>query len=93
MPDIIDATPESHRDLLITPLTATLTTVDPLGRAQSTAVWYLVEDGQLKSSTTSDRQKYKNLIGNPNCFSLRHRSRQSIPDPRGPCRSRADTGS
>jgi len=31
-------------------------------------VWYLVDDdGQLKGSITSDRQKFKNLRGNPNC--------------------------
>ena len=67
MPDIVDATPVSHRDLLAAPLTATLTTVDPAGRPQSTAVWYLVADGQLACSNTSDRQKYKNLVGNANC--------------------------
>jgi PPOX class probable F420-dependent enzyme len=63
-PTFVDALPESHRDLLTRPLTATLTTVDSRGRPQSTAI---VDDGQLVGSTTSDRQKYKNLVGNPNC--------------------------
>jgi PPOX class probable F420-dependent enzyme len=67
MSDIVDATPESHRDLVTSPLTATLTTVDRQGRPQSTAVWYLVDDGELVASTTSDRQKYKNLVGSPHC--------------------------
>ncbi|MGO8870092.1 MAG: PPOX class F420-dependent oxidoreductase [Acidimicrobiales bacterium] len=68
MPDIPSGVPESHRDLLCAPLTATLTTVDRHGRPQSTAVWYLVdEDGRLKGSITPDRQKYRNLSGNPNC--------------------------
>ena len=68
MPSIFDATPESHKDLLTSPLTAALTTIDGQGRPQSTAVWYFVDnDGQLKGSITSDRQKYKNLGGNPNC--------------------------
>jgi len=67
VPDILETTPESHRDLLTTGLAATLTTIDSSGRPQSTAVWYLIEGGQLKSSTTSDRQKYKNLVRNPNC--------------------------
>jgi PPOX class probable F420-dependent enzyme len=68
VPSIFDATPETHRDLLTTPLTATLTTIDGHGRPQSTAVWYFVDDeGQLTGSITSDRQKYKNLVGNPNC--------------------------
>jgi PPOX class probable F420-dependent enzyme len=68
MPSVIDEIPESHRDLLTSPLTAALTTVDAKGRPQSTAVWYLVDDdGLLKGSITDDRQKYKNLSRNPNC--------------------------
>ncbi len=68
MPDILEEVGESHRDLLRTPLTATLTTLDGDNRPQSTAVWYLVDsDGQLKGSITSDRQKFKNLRRNPNC--------------------------
>jgi PPOX class probable F420-dependent enzyme len=81
MPDIFDAIPDSHRDLLTMPLTATLTTVDSSCRPQSTAVWYLVgDDGQLKGSTTSDRQKFKNLAGNPN-------SSLFIIDPQSPFRT------
>lgn len=68
MPTILDDVPESHRDILRSPLTATLTTIDPKARPQSTAVWLLLDDdGVLKSSTTADRQKYKNLSNNPNC--------------------------
>jgi PPOX class probable F420-dependent enzyme len=68
MPDILDAVPESHRDLIQSPLTATLTTIDAAGRPQSTEVWYLLDDdGRLKGSVTSERQKYRNLQGNPNC--------------------------
>ena len=68
MIEILEEVPESHRDLLEAPLTATLTTIDVHGRPQSTAVWYLVdENGQLKGSVTSDRQKFKNLKRNPSC--------------------------
>jgi PPOX class probable F420-dependent enzyme len=68
VPSVIDEIPQSHRDLLTSPLTATLTTVDFKGRPQSTAVWYLVDDdGLLKGSITDDRQKYENLSRNPNC--------------------------
>jgi len=68
VPTIFDAVPDSHRDLLAAPLTATLTTVDARGRPQSTAVWFTVDaGGRLVGSITSDRQKYKNLRGNPNC--------------------------
>jgi PPOX class probable F420-dependent enzyme len=81
LPSISDKTPESHRDLLTSPLTATLTTVDAIGRPQSTAVWYLIDDdGLLKGSITDDRQKYKNLGRNPNCSLL-------IIDPSNPWRT------
>ena len=72
-----------YKDLSVVPLTATLTTVDSNGRPQSRDErrWYFVDDdGQLKGSTTSDRQKYKNLVGNPNCVLL-------IIDPQNPFRT------
>ena len=81
MPSIIDEVPESHRDLLMAPLTAALTTVDAKGRPQSTAVWYLVDDeGILLGSVTNRRQKYRNLSQNPNCTLL-------IIDPSDPRRT------
>jgi PPOX class probable F420-dependent enzyme len=58
--------PPSHTDLLEAPLTAVLTTVGAGGQPQSTAVWYLVDnDGAVKGSVTTDRQKYRNLTRNP----------------------------
>ncbi len=88
-PDILSAVPESHRDLLRSPLTATLTTIDAHGRPQSTAVWYFVDDdGQLKGSITSDRQKYRNLRRNPDCDLF-------VIDPQNPFRTleiRAEAG-
>ncbi len=81
MPDILDEVPAGHRDLLLAPLTATLTTIDAQHRPQSTAVWYFVDDdGQLKGSITSDRQKYRNLRGNPDCDLF-------IIDPQNPYRT------
>jgi PPOX class probable F420-dependent enzyme len=69
--DILSATPESHRHLLEATLTATLTTIDVEGRPRSAAVWYFVDsDGQLKSSTHSDLEQYKDLSRNPNCSLL-----------------------
>jgi PPOX class probable F420-dependent enzyme len=60
------AIPDTHADLLDAPLTAVLTTIGPDGQPQSTAVWYLVDDdGVLKTSITTDRQKYRNLTRNP----------------------------
>lgn len=81
MPDLMEHVPESHHDLVRSPLVGTFTTVDGRGRPQSTAVWFLVDDdGKLKSSVTSDRQKYKNLLANPNCDLL-------IIDPANPIRT------
>jgi PPOX class probable F420-dependent enzyme len=58
--------PDTHADLLKAPLTAVFTTLNPDGQPQSTAVWYLLDDdGVLKVSVVSDRQKYKNLVRNP----------------------------
>ena len=69
--DILNDVPESHRDLLRKTLTATLTTIDAEGRPRSTAVWYFIDsDGQLKSSTYSDLQQYKDLRRDPNCALL-----------------------
>src|SRR5215207_1623780 len=57
--------PDTHVDLLEAPNTAVLTTIGANGQPQSTAVWFLVEDGVLKTSITTDRQKYRNLSRNP----------------------------
>ena len=71
MPQILEQVPASHRDLLLSPFTAALTTLDHRGRPQSTAVWYLLDgDGRLKGTITSDRQKYRNLRANPACTLL-----------------------
>ena len=52
-------------------LTATLTTIDAQGRPRSAAVWYFIDsDGQLKGSTYSDLQQYKDLRRDPNCALL-----------------------
>jgi PPOX class probable F420-dependent enzyme len=57
--------PDSHMEFMNAPNTAVLTTVGADGQPQSTAVWYLIEEGVLKTSITTDRQKYKNLVRNP----------------------------
>jgi PPOX class probable F420-dependent enzyme len=60
MPEI----PESHRDLLDTQF-ATLATVGPDGRPQLSEVWFLAEDGTVKISLNTTRQKTKNLVRHP----------------------------
>ena len=56
--------PESHLDLIEQPV-ATLATVGPDGRPQVSAVWFVHEDGKLRVSLNTARQKTKNLRANP----------------------------
>jgi len=57
--------PAAHLDLLETP-TAILGTIGPDGRPQLTAIWYLVDDdGTLRLSLNTDRQKVRNLRERP----------------------------
>lgn len=73
--------PATHAELLDAPHTAVLSTVGADGQPQSTAVWYLVDDdGRLKVSITTDRQKYRNLTRTPKATLF-------ILDPANPYRS------
>lgn len=72
------AIPDSHRDLLDTPV-ATLATVGSDGRPQLTEVWFLAEGDTVRLSLNTTRQKTKNLRRNPACSVL-------IVDPAGPYR-------
>ena len=59
--------PESHRDLLESDV-AILTTIGRDGYPQVTAVWFLYDDdGTLKLSLNTTRQKVKNLRQRPEC--------------------------
>lgn len=57
--------PESHRDLLDATGVAVLATVGPDGCPQVTAVWYLHDDGVVKVSLRTTRQKVRNLQARP----------------------------
>lgn len=60
------AIPESHRDLLETNQVVVLATNGADGFPQVTAVWFLAEDdGTVKLSLNTARQKTKNLVSNP----------------------------
>jgi PPOX class probable F420-dependent enzyme len=63
------AVPESHRDLLDTPV-ATLATTGADGFPQVTAVWFLWDDGRLRLSLNSSRQKVRNLQRSAKCTLL-----------------------
>ena len=56
--------PASHHDLLDA-ATAVLGTVGPDGRPQLSAVWFLAEDGAIRLSLSTSRQKVRNLRANP----------------------------
>jgi PPOX class probable F420-dependent enzyme len=57
--------PASHIDLLSSPYTGSLATVGSDGTPQVTALWYLLDDGVIKISLNSSRQKLKNLQQRP----------------------------
>ena len=59
--------PESHRDLLNADV-AILATLGHDGYPQVTALWFLFDDdGTLKLSLNTSRQKVKNLQAHPEC--------------------------
>lgn len=59
--------PESHQDLLQTDV-AILSTIGQDGYPQVTALWFLFdEDGTIKLSLNTSRQKVKNLQAHPEC--------------------------
>jgi PPOX class probable F420-dependent enzyme len=58
--------PESHRDLLEAKV-ATLATLGADGYPQVSEVWFLAEEGTLRLSLNSSRQKVKNLVRHSKC--------------------------
>jgi len=58
--------PDSHRDLLDTQV-ATLATIGKDGLPQLTEVWFLHDDGELKTSLNTSRLKTRNLTERPEC--------------------------
>ena len=57
--------PDSHLDLLAAPLTATVTTIGADGFPQSSAIWFMWEDGRLWYSTKHWAAKYRNVEARP----------------------------
>jgi PPOX class probable F420-dependent enzyme len=58
--------PESHQDLLNAPV-AVLSTIGKDGYPQVTALWFLFDDGKIRLSLNTARQKVKNLQAHPEC--------------------------
>jgi PPOX class probable F420-dependent enzyme len=61
--------PESHRYLLDAQV-ATLATIDGHGLPQLSEVWFLHDEGELKTSLNTSRAKTKNLSRRPQCSLL-----------------------
>jgi PPOX class probable F420-dependent enzyme len=60
------AIPETHRDILDTAPVGIVATVAPDGMPQVTANWFLAEeDGTVRMSLNTTRQKVKNLMRRP----------------------------
>jgi PPOX class probable F420-dependent enzyme len=58
--------PDSHRDLLDAPV-ATLATIGKDGLPQLTEIWFLHDQGELKTSLNTSRLKTRNLQQHPEC--------------------------
>ena len=61
--------PDSHRDLLDAPV-ATLATIDGRGFPQQTEIWFLFDDGRIKTSLNDSRLKTRHLMRRPQCSLL-----------------------
>ncbi len=57
--------PDTHRDLVCTPVHAVLTTLMPDGMPQSSIVWADYDGEYILINTTLERQKGRNLRANP----------------------------
>ena len=59
--------PDSHIDLVSQPLGCVISTIAPDGLVQSTAMWFLYDEGMIKFSLIGHRKKFRNLQANPAC--------------------------
>ncbi len=59
--------PESHVELVSAPNACVITTLAPSGLPQSTGMWFLLDEGQIKFSLLEHRKKYRNLRANSAC--------------------------
>ncbi|MDO8389738.1 MAG: PPOX class F420-dependent oxidoreductase [Actinomycetota bacterium] len=57
--------PEAHHDLVDMPHVGVLTTLGSDGRPQSTAVWFVRDGAEIRTSLLTTRQKYKNMAAHP----------------------------
>jgi len=72
--------PTEFVDLWSSPASATVTTLSSSGAPQTTATWFLVDDGTFKCSWEPTKQKVRNLVRDPRCTVM-------LLDPTDPLRS------
>lgn len=72
--------PDSHHDLVESPLIGALATVGPDGTPQVTAIWFVADGDTVKTSIVTARQKYKNVVAHPQATLF-------IIDPQNPFRT------
>jgi len=77
-PDL--ALPAQFVDLWSSTATATVTTLSSSGAPQTTATWFLVENGTFTCSWEPTKQKVRNLVRDPRCSVM-------LLDPTDPLRS------
>lgn len=77
--------PESHVGLVSQPHGCIISTIAPDGLVQSTAMWYLYDDGKIKFSLIGHRKKFRNLQANPACtfFLMNPKSMGNVIEVRG----------
>jgi PPOX class probable F420-dependent enzyme len=71
--------PESHADLVERPVLAHVATLGPNGEPQNNPVWFDMQDGLIRFSQTTTRQKLRNVQKDG-------RASFSIVDPENPYR-------
>lgn len=59
--------PKSHIELVSQPHGCVISTVAPDGLVQSTAMWFLYDEGKIRFSLIGHRKKFRNLQANPAC--------------------------
>jgi len=59
--------PDSHVELVSKPLGCIISTIAPDGLVQSTAMWFLYDEGHIRFSLLGHRKKLRNLQANPAC--------------------------
>ena len=57
--------PDSHKDLLENPITATFTTVSPSNKPENTAVWFSWDGDYILVNSIEGRRKPDNIRKNP----------------------------